>query len=65
MRRPKERARPLDTEPSWKFKYDAGASYDWAPISRANANHSKIQKVLRGEYEFGVGFSLVKWAFWP
>jgi hypothetical protein len=65
MRRPKERAGPLDIELSWHVKYDASANRDWAPISSANANHSKIQKILRGAYEFGVGFSLVKSAFWP
>jgi hypothetical protein len=63
MRRPKERAGPLDIETSWKFKYDAGANHDWAPISAATPIHSKIQKILRGVYAFGVGFSLVEIGF--
>lgn len=59
----KVRAGPLDIEPSWNFKCDAGANLAWAPISAANANHSKTQKILRGAHEFGVGFSLVKSAW--
>jgi hypothetical protein len=43
---------PLDIEPSWNFKYNAGANPIAFQITSANATHSKILENLREAYEF-------------
>jgi hypothetical protein len=42
---------PLEIEPSWNFKYNAGANPIAFPITSANASHSKILEILREAYE--------------
>ena len=43
---------PLDIEPSWNFKYNAGANPIAFQITSTNANHSRILEILREAYEF-------------
>jgi hypothetical protein len=48
----KDELAPLDIEPSWNFKYNAGANPIAFQITSANANHSRILEILREAYAF-------------
>lgn len=41
---------PLNIEPSWSFKYNAGANPIAFPIAYQNANNSKILEILEQAY---------------
>jgi hypothetical protein len=41
---------PLNIEPSWSFKYNAGANPIAFPITFPNSNHSKILEILEEAY---------------
>jgi len=41
----------LNIEPSWTFKYNAGANPIAFSISKQNLTHSKIVEILKESYE--------------
>ena len=48
--RVKEALEPLGVEPSWNFKYNAGANPIAFPITFQNASHSKVVEILTEAY---------------
>jgi hypothetical protein len=46
----KDELAPLGIEPSWSFKYNAGANPIAFPITFQNASHSKILEILEEAY---------------
>jgi hypothetical protein len=46
----KEELAPLGIEPSWSFKYNAGANPIAFPITFQHAAHSKVLEVLEQAY---------------
>ena len=46
----KEELAPLGIEPSWSFKYNAGANPIAFPITFNYASHSKIAEILEEAY---------------
>ena len=46
----KEELAPLGIEPSWSFKYNAGANPIAFPITFQHANHSKMVEILKQAY---------------
>ena len=46
----KEALGPLGIEPSWSFKYNAGANPIAFSITTQNATHSKIAEILNDAY---------------